>query len=468
MAKKVSGTRKKESKKDAIAFTPREEKRDLGKVLREHFPRKAHGKWVAHERGRHPIEVLEHSNIGRIPELIPIRYGRMVKSPFTFFRGSAALMATDLSNTPNSGINVQICGDCHLLNFGAYATPERNIVVDINDFDETLQGPWEWDVKRLATSLVLACRANRFTPDQCRDAAEAVVRSYRTAMRKLSEMRALDIWYSKMDLDTYIAGIQERQFRKAAIANIAKRKEKSINEYYLPKLTTERDGRRVFKENPPLVYHSEEQRDAKFLEMARGVFHDYRESLDHSRKVLLDRYVLTDVAMKIVGIGSVGTYCGVLLLMAAEDDAIILQVKEARESVLEKHLGKSNYKNHGHRVVEGQRLMQSYSDMFLGWTKSPGGHHFYIRQLKDMKMSPVPEMWSPSRAIEVATSLGWVLARSHARSGDSVIISGYMGTNGVFDAAIANFAVAYAKQTEKDHQALIAAIKSGELEAYFE
>jgi uncharacterized protein (DUF2252 family) len=392
----------------------------------------------------------------------------MMKSPFTFFRGSAALMAMDLASTPTSGLMVQLCGDCHLLNFGAYATPERNIIVDINDFDETLPGPWEWDLKRLATSFVLACRGNDFKSDICREAAQSVARSYRKSMREFSEMTVLDIWYSKMDLDTYLAGMQNKEFREDANALVKRVKSKSIREYYFPKLTLERHGRRVFKDNPPLVYHTDEQREQEFLETAKRVFLDYKTTVNAARHALLDRYTLMDVAMKIVGIGSVGTYCAVVLLMADENDPLILQVKEARDSVLAPYASKSTYDNHGRRVVEGQRLMQAHSDSFLGWARGPRGRDMYFRQLKDMKMSPVPEVWMPERALEVAKSLGWVLARAHARSGDAASISGYLGAKDVFDKAIADFAVAYADQTERDHKALVAAVRAGRLEAFIE
>jgi uncharacterized protein (DUF2252 family) len=287
-------------------------------------------------------------------------------------------------------------------------------------------------------------------------------------MRDFSEMSVLDTWYSKMDLDSFISDMQDKEFRQDALALVDKVKSKSIKEYYFPKLTIEKDGRRLFKDNPPLVYHTDEQRERSFLDMAAGVFQDYKETVNDARRTLLDRYTLMDVAMKVVGIGSVGTYCAVLLLMADEDDPLILQVKEVRRSVLEPYVEKSRHEMHGRRVVEGQRLMQAHSDIFLGWARVPRGRDMYFRQLKDMKMSPMPELWTPSRAVELAKSLGWVLARAHARSGDAAKISGYLGSKDVFDNAVADFAVAYADQTERDHRSLVEAVRKGQVEAYIE
>lgn len=447
-----------------------QERRALGKALRERVPRKDHALWAPASDRIDPIEILESSSEGRVPELVPIRYGRMMRSPFTFYRGTAALMAADLAKTPVTGITTQICGDCHLLNFGAYATPERNIIIDINDFDETLPGPWEWDIKRLAASFVLACRANGFKEDLGKEAAETAVRSYRNAMQKFSEMRVMDVWYSKLDVTEFIGKVEDVEFRKSARERVEKQKEKSVIDYYLPKLTTVEKGKLRFKDAPPLVYHAEEQKGKKFFQIAQETFEAYKETLSPERKILLDRFELSDVAMKIVGIGSVGTYCAVMLLTAGENDPLVLQVKEARASVLEPYVGKSAYKTHGQRVVVGQRLMQSHSDIFLGWTVGTGEHHrhFYIRQLKDMKISLTPELWTEERALEVAKALGWVLARAHAKAGDAAMISGYLGNKDVFDKAVSEFAVTYADQAELDHKALLMAVKSGRLEAYVE
>jgi uncharacterized protein (DUF2252 family) len=430
--------------------------------LRDVVRRNDHGAWYE-TSARDPIEVLDQSNVGRIAELIPIRYGRMLASPFAFFRGSASLMAADLSSTPDTGLRAQICGDCHCLNFGAYATPERNLVIDLADFDESSPGPWEWDVKRLATSMVLACRANSFKSSVARDAAESVARSYREAMQEFSEMKVLDVWYSRLSVDTHVAAIKDKQH---ASAGVKKTLESTASVF--PKLTTEKDGRMLFKENPPLIYHSSEQRDSEFLNMVHEALRNYRATLSEERQVLIDRFEVADIAMKFVGVGSVGTYCAVMLLTASEGDHVVLQIKEARQSVLEPYTGKSGYKNHGQRVVVGQRLMQASNDIFLGWTQGPRGRQFYLRQLRDMKVSPTPELWTASRSLEVGQALGWVLARAHARSGDATMISGYMGSNEIFDKAMAQFAVAYSDQTERYHKELVNAVKRGRVKANLE
>ena len=444
------------------------ERRAQGKSLRDGCSRKEHAAWSPTAERRDPIDILEEQNVGRVPELLEIRHGRMMKSPFTFFRGSASVMAADLATTAVTGQRVQSCGDCHLLNFGGFATPERNVIIDLNDFDETLPGPWEWDLKRLATSFVLACRGNGFKPGVSEEVAETVARSYRTAMRDLSEMCVLDVWYSKLTLDSAIAAIKDKEFREGAIARAQKQIQKSKTEFFFPKLTAEHNGRRIFRDNPPLVFHSTEQHDAAYLDIVRKVFKDYKATLSEAHQVLIDRFELMDIAMKVVGIGSVGTRCSILLLMAGENDPLVLQVKEACASVLEPYVGKSAHENNGHRVIFGQRLMQAQSDMFLGWAKGPQGRDFYVRQLRDMKISPMPEFWTPERATELAESLGWVLARAHARSGDAAVLSGYMGRSDVFDKAIAQFSIAYADQAERDHKALIKAVKTGRLEAYIE
>jgi uncharacterized protein (DUF2252 family) len=446
------------------------EREAQGKTFRDIVSRSSHAAWSAADKHRDPIELLEDSNIGRIRELIPIRYGRMIKSPFTFFRGSAAIMAADLSLTPSTGMMVQACGDCHLLNFGAFGTPERGIIVDINDFDETLPAPWEWDLKRLATSFVLACRGNGFKPDTCKEAAETCARSYRMAMLKLADTKVLDVWYSRLTLADFIDGVGDKETRTSIEALVQKEKLKSSPEYLVPRITTEENGVRRFKDLPPFISHVEGQRDKEFVRIVNESFETYKLSLSHDRQVLINRYQLADIARKIVGIGSVGTMCAVMLLLAAPDDPLILQVKEARASVLEPYVGKSAFSNHGHRVVVGQRLMQSQSDIFLGWTTGAGkmGRHFYLRQLRDLKMSLVPESWTPSRAIEVAKALGWVLARAHARSGDAALMGGYLGSKDVFEKAIADFAVAYADQTERDHKLLIKAVRAGRVEAFIE
>jgi uncharacterized protein (DUF2252 family) len=445
-------------------------RREHGRSLRGATPRKVHAVYEPAADRPDPIALLEASNAGRVPSLVPLRYGRMATSPFAFFRGSAALMAADLATTPATGIIVQASGDCHLLNFGAHATPERMVVIDLNDFDETLPAPWEWDLKRLATSFVLACRENSFGKDAQLTAAATVGRAYREGMRDFSRMRALDLWYSKLDLESYISGVKDRRFRRAVIEEIERQREKSNVDYYVPKWTVEKDGHPVFRETPPRVYHPSDLKGAEPTDAARAMFLAYKASLPDERRVLLDRFVLQDVAMKVVGIGSVGTYCAVLLFLADENDSLILQLKEARASVLEAYAGKSSYAHHGQRVVIGQRLLQAHTDVFLGWTTGEGEHprHFYVRQLRDMKMTPVPASWTEQRTMEVAEALGSVLARAHARSGDAAGIDGYLGSRDAFDVALAQFAVSYADQAERDHEALLHAIESGRVVAQTE
>lgn len=434
-----------------------------GKFLRSKVPREEHAFWAPSPSRMDPIDVLEKSNAPRIQHLLGIRHNRMMKSPFTYFRGAADMMAADLSHSAVSGIQTQLCGDCHLNNFGAYATPERNMIVDINDFDETLPGPWEWDLKRLAVSFVLACRADNFRASVAIDAVLTLVRSYRIAMNDFAEMGRLEIWYSKMSLDTWLAGIDDKEYVAAATGFVRKQEGKSSTNNF-PKITDLSGGQRKFRDNPPIIYHPTLKPETDLLTLAEEAFLGYQDTLIEDRRILLDHYQLVDAAIRVGGIGSVGTFCGILLLMAAENDALVLQFKQASESVLEPYLGKSLHQNHGERVVAGQRLMQSHSDIFIGWTKSPTrGQHFFIRQLKDMKMSITPENWVPARAMEVAKNLGWILARAHARSGDAAVLSGYMGSSDALDEAFVKFSMTYADQSERDHQSLLSGIKSGRL-----
>lgn len=436
-----------------------------GKALRNKVPRKDHGAWRAPTRRADPVNVLIASSEGRLPELLPIRYGRMMASPFAFYRGAAAIMAADLAHTPVTGIRVQACGDCHLLNFGGFATPERRTIFGLNDFDETLPAPWEWDVKRLAASFVIASRNSRFSRADAKDTALACARSYREHMAEYARMRALDVWYSCIDgkavLDLF-AGT-------AAVARIKQRmvKERKRNdaEHTFPALTEVSHGVVRIHDDPPLIYHPQEKDRAVFQANLRETFARYRESLADDRRQLIDRYVPTDLAAKVVGIGSVGTWCGIMLMMARADDPLFLQVKEARTSVLEPFAGATVYANRGRRVVMGQRLMQAASDVFLGWTEGAGGRHFYVRQLREMKVKPLPEVFTPPEMEAYAELCGWALARSHARSGDAAKISGYLGATDRMDRALATFAVAYADQNERDHAALLAAIRAGKIEA---
>ncbi len=447
-------------------FHPRAERLALGKALRAQVPRESQGDFHVPHKGRDPVAILEATSRGRLQELVPIRYGRMARSPFTFLRGSAALMAHDLGQTPATGIRVQACGDCHLLNFGAFATPERRLVFDLNDFDETLPAPWEWDVKRLVASFVVAARDLRLSDDDGHGAVIACVNAYREHLRKCSRKRPLEIWYQHLDLDTVIRMAPDASARKFR-QQIADRARERVIENLFPKITTEVDGRHRIVDQPPVLMHvAEPDFEARVLE---GLA-DYRASLPDERRVLLDRYRLEDVALKVVGIGSVGTRCYIGLLFSEDGHPLILQFKEALPSVLAAHAGSSAYDNQGQRVVVGQRLMQSSSDIFLGWVRGRGrsGYDFYVRQLRDMKMSVPMDGLSAVQLVRYARLCGWTLARAHAKSGDAATISGYLGKSDVFDQAMARFALAYADQTRQDHAALVKAIRSGRIKAIAE
>ncbi|HWA99665.1 MAG TPA: DUF2252 domain-containing protein [Pirellulales bacterium] len=440
----------------------------MGKALREQCPRHDHAVWRAPDNRADPIALMEESNKGRMPELIPIRHGRMIKSPFTFFRGAALNMAADLAGTPKSGLRVQACGDCHLLNFGAYATPERRVIFDINDLDETLPAPWEWDIKRLAASFVLACRDNGFSEDSARDAAVSCVRSYREHMAEYCEMHVMDVWYESIDAETLIASTRDQEAVKRMQKRLAKARERSVLEHEFPELVTTAGFAPAIKENPPLIFHLREMGREEHAAIIQRAFANYRETMQEDRRLLLDRFKLMDVAVKVVGVGSVGTFCGILLLMAIEHDPLFLQFKQARPSVLEAYAGKSLHPNDGQRVVHGCRMMQSASDLFLGWTEGDLGRHFYVRQLKDMKIKPLIEVFTPSFMCEYAKICGWTLAHAHARSGEPAKISGYLGKSDKFDKAIADFSIAYADQSECDHEVLIKAARAGRLEVFIE
>jgi len=412
--------------------------------------------------------LLEQDNKGRIPELIPIRYGRMLRTPFTFYRGAALNMAADLARTPASGLRVQACGDAHLLNFGAFATPERRVAFDINDLDETLPAPWEWDVKRLAASFVLACRNNGFSQRDARDAVLACVRAYRERMAEYSDMPVLEVWYASLDAENILAAVKDKEDSQRVQKRMAAVRARNVLEHDFPKLAAGAGQLPTIKDNPPLIYHPSGEGEEDLLTRARAAFADYRESLQEDRRALLDHFDLKDIAIKVVGVGSVGTYCCVMLLMASDQDPLFLQVKEARRSVLEAYAGKSIYPNHGQRVVNGYRLMQSASDIFLGWTKGKLGRHVYVRQLKDMKLTPLVDVFSRRWMVQYAGFCGWTLARAHARSGAPAQISGYLGKSDAFDTAIAAFAIAYADQSERDHAIFKKAVRSGRVDVVME
>ena len=443
-------------------------RRAEGKALRDAVPREDHAGWTPPEDRRDPVEVLLESNEGRMADLVPIRHGRMLSSPFAFYRGTAAVMAADLARTPASGLRVQACGDAHLSNFGGFATPERELIFDVNDLDETLPAPWEWDVKRLTASVVLAGRHIQLRERESARAAVAAVRSYRTHMAEYAFMKALDVWYDKIDVTRYLKQLPDDEARARTMERIEKARARTVAEHDFPKLAEQVGSTPRLKDNPPLLFHTPEQREAEYQGMVEEGLALYRESLPEHVRVLFDRFHLCDTAIKVVGVGSVGTQCMVMLFMAADDDPLFLQVKEANASVLEPYAGKSLHGNHGQRVVVGQRLMQSASDMFLGWTLGRHGRHSYVRQLRDMKISAAIDDMDADALRQYAKICGWALARAHARTGDAAMISGYMGSSRAFDEAICDFAVDYADQAERDYKAFVKAVRQGRVTAMVE
>lgn len=439
------------------------ERRKHGKALREKIPRNAHAECKPRSKSQDPIKLLEESDADRIPGLIPVKYQRMGVSPFTFFRGAAILQARDLASAPVSGITVQACGDCHLANFGGFASPERVLVFDINDFDETFPGPWEWDIKRLGASLVLAARDCGFSKSTARDAARAAARSYRERMAEFAEMNALDVWYAEVSIDALREHFRKDPHMLARLSAKQKQARSQNSEAVIPKLTALEDGHRKIKDNPPVIFHFQkyvadfEKRREKFTE-------DYKKSLPPDRQRLYERYRYQDSAVKVVGVGSVGTRCYLSLLLADENDPLFLQFKEARRSVLESPNGKSRYAHQGFRVVEGLRVMQAASDIFLGWA-STRGHDYYVRQFRDMKVSADIDTFKPRTLLGYADMCGWALARAHAKSGDAAMIAGYLGSTDQFDDALALYSEAYADQAERDYEAFQLAIHSGRLSA---
>jgi uncharacterized protein (DUF2252 family) len=430
------------------------------------LPRRAHAGWTAPASRRDPISVLEAQARDRLPDLVGIRYGRMLASSFAFYRGSAAIMAMDLGGMPSSGLTVQLCGDAHLANFGLYASPERALVFDVNDFDETLPGPFEWDVKRLAASFVVAARANHFGDEDSRATALAAVASYRLAMRRFAALGNLAIWYTHLTVDD-ITGMlaNARQQRNSQSWILKARSNTSLRA--LAKLTTVVNGRRRIVDHPPLIERLPPELVADDIgSRLTHAFDDYVKGLDPERQHLLEQYTAVDVARKVVGVGSVGTRCYIVLLEGRDlHDPLFLQVKEAQASVLEAYAGKSVYANNGQRVVVGQRRMQAASDIFLGWVRGAEGRDFYWRQLQDLKGSVPIESVAPAGLTLYAHVCGQTLARAHARTGDSVQIAAYLGASSRFDEAVASFAMDYADQTEKDYQRLVASYKEGRIHA---
>ena len=429
-----------------------EDRMGAGKNQRVKTPRESHEQWNPGKDRIDPIQLLIDSAAGRVEKLVPIRYGRMLQSSFAFLRGSAVIMAEDLSKTTDTGVFVQCCGDCHLMNFGGYATPERNQVFDINDFDETLPAPFEWDVKRLAASIVVAGRYKQFSDKENKRAAFNAVKMYTGKIREFALMRQLEIWYNRID-EAAITKMfaADHEFVKRA-KKISEKARDRTHEFVFPRISELKNGKRRILDDPPLIYHPDNTDQQ--IHTAYEFFDAYYDSLPDDRKSLLDRYKLEDAALKVVGVGSVGTRCLIGLFSVGDADAIILQFKEGSRSVLEKYAGESVYKNHGERIVNGQRLMQTVSDIFLGWTTSKKGIDFYIRQLRDMKSSANVENFTPELLYDYAALCGWALAKSHAKAGAAPEITGYIGKSDIFSKAVSDFAIQYADQTEKDFDLL--------------
>ncbi|MGW1805219.1 DUF2252 domain-containing protein [Streptomyces sp. NPDC002078] len=460
---------------DTVASSPAD-RAAWGRRARKRVPRSGHGVFEAAPDRPDVVDVLERQSATRVPELVPIRYGRMLESPFRFYRGAAAVMAADLGRLPGTGLQVQLCGDAHLLNFGLLASPERHLVFDINDFDETFPGSFEWDVKRLAASLAVAARNNGFTEREQDDAVRACVRAYRERMREFAGMRTLDIWYARDDADRMrhllAASMDAESRRRTAEAAARARSRTHLRAFAkLTRLTPE--GRRIAAD-PPLLTPLRELRGATSAgeqdKELQALLESYARTLPADRRHLLRHYRLVDMARKVVGVGGVGTRCWILLLLGRDDDdPLLLQAKEAQESVLAAYTGGERYDNQGHRVVAGQRLLQAASDIFLGWTHVVGldgcDRDFYVRQLWDWKGSPRPETWDPDLLNLSGQVCGAALARAHARSGDPVAIAAYLGAGDRFDRALTGFAQAYADRTERDFEALGEAVRSGRIAA---
>ncbi|HEX3490211.1 MAG TPA: DUF2252 domain-containing protein [Streptosporangiaceae bacterium] len=469
------------------------ERQERGRAARSLTPLGAHAGWRPADGRPDPVTLLEQQNRSREPDLVPVRHGRMMLSPFTFYRGAAKIMAADLKDTPDAGLDAQLCGDAHLSNFGAFASPERTLLFDLNDFDETLPGPFEYDVKRLAASFTIAGRNNGFDRAGIEAATLASVMAYRTAMAEFAQMRTMDIWYAHLSEDDLRRSIQtmvtqtgksatgkkgKKQAKRAVKAQ--KRAEKTAARAHsrdslqaLSKLAEEVDGQYRIASQPPIVVPARDLAGTHGLSgsqlsrVIRSQFREYRASLPDDRRQLLERFEIVDMARKVVGVGSVGTRAFIVLLQGRDEhDPLFLQVKEATTSVLEAYVRRSRYRQHGERVVQGQRLMQASSDIYLGWTKGvEAGRYYYWRQLRDMKGSALVELMAPGTLEFYGQICGWTLARAHARSGDPVALAEYLGDSDAFDRAVTDFSRRYADQNDRDYEAFVQAIKTGRLEA---
>jgi len=447
-----------------------------GRAERKAVPRSKHADFQPPVRRSDPVALLESQATTRVPQLVPIRYGRMLVSPFTFYRGAALVMSNDLAGTPTTGLRVQLCGDAHLSNFGVFGTPERRLVFDINDFDETSPGPFEWDIKRLAASLEIAGRDRQFTPTDRRQAVLASVAGYRRAMAEFAQQSNLDVFYASLDVDQALD-----QYRPQSTKSMIARTEQTLAKartrdsmHAFNKMTEIVDGEPRIKPDPPLIVPAAafmtEEFAPRFIDWVHTNLRAYRSTLDTDRRRLLEGYRFVDLAQKVVGVGSVGTRAWIALMLGRDDrDPLFLQFKEAQASVLESFCGASGYRNHAHRVVAGQRLMQAAGDVLLGWMRIEGidgvVRDFYVRQLRDWKGSAEIEEMVPAGMVHYAELCGWTLARAHARSGDRVAIAAYLGKSDVFDRAIAGFATRYADQNERDYQLLVDAVATGRIAA---
>ena len=441
---------------------PRLQRREDGRRLRDVNPRSTHAVWKSPANRTDVVSILEESNQDRLPDLIPLRFARMLQSPLAFLRGSAAIMAADLAGLPTTNIRVQSCGDCHLQNFGWFATPERNLIFDITDFDESRRAPWEWDVKRLVTSVVLASRELQLplSPPIQEELGRVTAKSYREHIAEFEAMSPLEMWYVRLDSTELMKRSPEIGSVTRCQQIVDAARQRTI-EHLLPKITERVNGKLQFKDRPPLISHPA-QFDRLQTEI-HAIIQQYRETLSDERRVLLDRYQMVDVAYKVVGVGSVGLRCGIILMLDPDEAPLVLQIKEARASVLEKFVGKSERTHDGHRIVHGQRLMQAASDQFLGWANDSAGRCYYFRQLRDMKLSIGIDQMSMADLRDYAQLCGWALARAHAKAGDASTISGYLGSGEAFDEALGQFGIAYADQSVIDFETLKAAAKSGRI-----